>query len=104
MKHLRSRKKYRADCEIEQRDLPILAGYFDDVELYLDAFELEPHEKGDVKRAIGIQVGMNRCLGYWRKSNPTAATFGALQDILLKLGKVEIASRVIEYLVKNRTS
>ena len=51
-------------------------------------------------RASGTRVMMNKCLEYWRKSNPTAATFGALQDILLRLGKVEIASKVMEYLVK----
>ena len=53
-----------------------------------------------MRRAGGIQVGMNMCLSFWQKNNPTAATFAALQDILLKLGKVEIASKVMEHLVK----
>ena len=88
-------------CEIKQRDLPILAGYFDDIEYYLDALELSPPEKTDVRKAArdhGTQVGMNQCLALWQQHNPSTATFFALVDILLKLRKGDIAVKVREYL------
>ena len=79
-----------------------MAGFFDGVDLFLNAMELAPHEKGDVKIAAqtrGVQVGMSMCLEYWRKHNPPAATFAALQDVLLRLGRMDIASKVMKYLV-----
>ena len=90
----------RADCEIKQKDLPCLASYFDDVELYLDAMELDDHEKTDVRIVVHAnctRVGMKKCLEYWQRRNPSAATFGALLDILQRLKKGSIARKVFEY-------
>ena len=101
-KRSRSKDTFLADCEVEQKDLPVLASYFDVVEPFLDAMELAPHEKGDVRRAAqtdGVQGGISVCLECWRNHNPPAATFAALQDRLLRIGRLDIASRVIKYLV-----
>ena len=98
--HVETRRR-RIDDVIEQHDLPILAGYFDDVEYYLDAFELSPHEKTDVRRGVfthGTPVGMNELLSFWRMHNPYSATFRALLDILRKLKKKQIADRILSYL------
>ena len=89
------------ECKIQQRDLPILAGYFDDVECYLDAMELSNPDKTDVRRAVqahGTQVGMNKCLDCWQQRNPSASTFGALLNILLELKKGAIAVKIYEYM------
>ena len=91
----------RVDIEIEQRDLPFLAGYFDSVEYYLDALELLPHEKTNVRRSVskhGILVGMKRLLSFWRRRDPSAATFRVLLDILRRLKKEQIAEEILSYL------
>ena len=88
------------DREIQQHDLPYLASCFDDVEYYLDAMELASHEKTDVRRTVqthGTQVGMNKCLDCWRGHNPSTSTIAALLDILFKLRKGAVASKVCEY-------
>ena len=40
------------DSEIEERDLIILAGYFDDVKYYVSVLGLSESEKVDVQKAI----------------------------------------------------
>ena len=86
--------------EIEQRETIILAGFFDNVEYYLDILELTPTEKTDVresKHLHGTQIAMNKCLLLWREHNPSKATRKALLEILLILGKEELASKVCRY-------
>ena len=88
------------DCEIEDRDIIILAGYFDNVEYYLDVLGLAPAERNDVKRKLavdGTQIAMRDCLSLWRQHNPSTATVRALVKILLSLKKEEIASKVCMY-------
>ena len=84
------------DCEIEDDDIIILADYFDDVEYYLSVLGLSPAEQIDVrsKTAKGNRIAMNHCLLLWKQHNPSTATLRALLEILLKLKKEEIASKV----------
>ena len=88
------------DCEIEGRDIIILAGYFDEVEYYLDILGLTPAEQSDVRRKVsvgGTQIAMKDCLSLWRRHNPSTATLRTLLEILLSLRKEDIASKVCMY-------
>ena len=88
------------DCEIEENDTIILARYFDGVESYLYSFQLAPAEQTDVRNLgfrEGTQIAMNHCLCLWRKHNPSTATVTALLEILLKLKKEKIASKVCDH-------
>ena len=89
------------DSEIEQHDLMYLAGCFDNVEYYLDALGLSPDEKIDVRRSVslhGTQVGVNKLLSFWRRRDPSAATFRVLLDIVRSLKKEQIADRIMRYI------
>ena len=89
------------DSEIEQRDLIFLAGCFDDVEYYFDAFNLSPYEKADVRTSVtthGTQIGMNKLLSYWKEHDPSAATFRALLDIVRRLKKKQVADSIMSYI------
>ena len=95
-----NRSSNQLDFEIEERDIIFLAGYFDNVEYYLESLELTPTEKTDVrdsKHRDGTQIAMKQCLSFWRKHNPSKATLKALLEILLKLRKEELASKVCGY-------
>ena len=88
------------NCEIEEEDIITLAGYFDNVEYYLSALGLITAEQTDIKFkkvTEGTQIAMNECLTLWKRHNPSAATLRALLQILLRLKKVEIASKVCKY-------
>ena len=94
------RSSDQTDCEIEEKDIPYLAKHFDNVELYLMVFELTTAEQADVKIIVhvhGNQEAMAKCLSLWRKHNPSTATLRALLDILLRLGREEIATKVCDY-------
>ena len=92
--------KRTIDSEIEQHDLTFLASYFDNVEYYLNVFELSAAEQTDVKNMVphGTQIAMTKCLSIWRTHNPEAATFRALIDILEKLKKERIAYNILKYI------
>ena len=109
--HLPGRKRLRSseasgdDCELKQDDLAYLPCYLDNVEFYLNAMELTDHEKAEVRSAVrvhGPHVGMIRCLECWRQHNPAAATFSALRNILIRLGKKTIADAVDKYFESER--
>ena len=88
------------DCEIEDADVTCLAQHFDNVELYPSVFGLTTAEQADVRRMVhvnGNQIAMAKCLSLWRGHNPSTATLRALLDILLRLRKEEIASKVCDY-------
>ena len=87
------------DCEIEEGDMIILAGYFDNVEYYLDVLGLAPPEQTDVRKKVteGTQIAMKYCLSLWRQHNPPTATLRTLLEILLSLKKEKIASKVCNY-------
>ena len=86
--------------QIEEKDMMILASYFDDVEFYLGILGLTRAEQTDTKFKAsnqGTQIAMNHCLLLWRQHNPSTATLRALLEILLSLKKEEIASNVCNY-------
>ncbi len=93
------------NCEIGQDDIPLLAKYFDKIELYLDLMNLNPAEKEDVVNTLhakGNQVAMIKCLSLWKGHDSFNATYVALLEVLLRLEKGEIANNVCLYLaVKN---
>ncbi len=88
----------QADLEIQQKDIPYLAAYFDNFELYVDAMELTPGEKTDVNRKPNTHIAMIECLRLWKAKKPEQATFRTLLEMLVKLRKKEIAVKVCQYL------
>ena len=95
------------EYEIKDKDIAYLAQHFDDVELYVKVFGLTPAEQVDVKTTkcrSGNQVATAECLSLWRKHNPSTATLRSLLEVLLGLGKGEIASMVCgHYHPKHKT-
>ena len=95
------------ECEIEEVDIAYLAQHFDDVKLYVKVFGLTPAEQVDVKTtkcSSGNEVAMAECLSLWRKHNPSIATLRSLLEVLLRLRKEEIASKVCgHYHPKHKT-
>ena len=88
------------DCEIEETDTIYLAQYFDSVEYYLGPLKLTPAEQTDVKNIDfrkGTRIAINHCLCLWRRHDPSTATVRTLLEILLSLGKEEIASEVCDH-------
>ena len=88
------------DCEIEDEDVTYLAGHFGNVELYPRVLKLTDAEQADVKKMVhehGNQIAMAECLSLWRRHNPSTATLRALLDILLRLRKEEVATKVHNY-------
>ena len=97
---MRCMQSDQLDCEIEETDTIYLAQYFDNVEYYLGPLRLTPAEQTDVKNidfSKGTQIAINHCLCLWRRHNPSTATVRTLLEILLKLGKEEIASEVCDH-------
>ncbi len=89
------------NSEIEVTDTPLIAECFDNVVLYSSAMGLTPAEKADVKElrhADEIQVAMMKCLQIWKRHNPYLATYRALLDIVLRLGKGDTAHQICQQL------
>ncbi|XP_064391884.1 uncharacterized protein LOC135339638 isoform X9 [Halichondria panicea] len=84
--------------EIQQKDIPYLAAYFDIVELYVDAMELNPGEQNDVSKKANTHASMIECLKIWKKRKLSQATFRVLLEMLVKLKKEAIADQVCQYL------
>ena len=90
------------DKEIEERDIHIIAGYFENVpKAILKPLNLLPADRGDVNRTAnqeGIQAGMAHALSVWRKVNPAKATFRNLIIIVLEnLNNGELARSIAKY-------
>ncbi len=86
------------NSEIEDSDTPEMALCFDDVELYSTAMGLAPAEKAGVKESRGTQVAMMKCLQIWKEHYPSRATYRALLDIVLRLGKENTADQICQQL------
>ena len=86
-------------CEIEERDIMILAGYFDNVNFYLSVMGLSTSEQVDVRKMSSNQLAMAECLSLWRRHNPSTATLRALLEILMRLRKEEIASKMCDLMI-----
>ncbi len=91
----------KLSLEITQRDIILVAGLFDNVELYLDQLEITGGERSDVRSSAllnGTQVGMSTALSVWKSHDPWHATYGALLDIVLKLKKESTALKLCNFL------
>ncbi|XP_064392770.1 uncharacterized protein LOC135340370 isoform X3 [Halichondria panicea] len=86
--------------EILQKDVPYLAAWFDNVELYVDAMELSPSEQSDVlmKKLDSNHLAMIKCLNIWKRRKLSQATFRALLEMLVKLKKEAIADDICQYI------
>ena len=94
------------DTEVIDHDLPILAGCFDNYNDYVDVLGLKAHERADVRRTEFLenchQAAMREVLRHWRTPNPTAATYRALLNAVIRLpGKQRIAEDVCKFIVDN---
>ncbi len=90
------------DTEIEETDMIVLADHFDNIETYSTLFELTDSKKQDVideKIRYDTQTAMSLAMKLWRRRNPAAATYRALVEIVLSLRKVDVATKVCEFLV-----
>ena len=89
------------NCEIGCGDIPLLAKYFDNIELYPKLMNLNPAEEQDVVNTLhanGSQVAMIKCLSLWKGHDSFNATYVALLEILLRLEKGEIANNICLHL------
>ncbi len=89
------------DTEIEETDMIVLADHFDNIETYSTLFELTDSKKQDVideKMRYNTQSAMSLAMKLWKKCNPTAATYRALVEIVLSLRKVDVATKICEFL------
>ncbi len=84
--------------EIQQKNIPLLAVHFDNVEFYIYLLELTPGEQSDVrlKRTESNHLAMIECLTIWKRKKPRQATFRALLEMLVMLKKEEIAAEVCQ--------
>ncbi len=63
---------------------------------------LTPAEQADVQGlhySTRNHEAMMKCLLLWKSHNPYAATYRALLELLLKLGKVMIADQICQHLL-----
>ena len=91
--------------EIVDSDTPVMALNFDDVEMYSTAMGLAIAEQADVKRlnhSEGTQAAMMKCLKIWKQHNSSRATYRALLDIALSLGKVDTADKICQQLTQRK--
>ena len=96
----------KVESKVSRKHLPYVAACFDGIELYVNVLELSSHEEATVRTSAathGTHVAMNKCLEYWRTRKQSTATFRTLLDMLLRLEKQEVASKVCKYLA-GRTS
>ncbi|XP_064389434.1 uncharacterized protein LOC135337431 isoform X3 [Halichondria panicea] len=94
------------NSEIRNSDCSYLAIYFDDVEIYSNVMELASAEQADVKRLChseGTRAAMVKCLKIWKEHNSSQATYRALLDIALSLGKGDTADKICRQLTQYRT-
>ena len=89
------------DSQIQERDLYKLSALFDNVESYLVHLGLTPSQRTDIKDLAyrrGTQIAMSEALRLWREPNPYTATYRALVEVLVDLGKGGVAVEVCNYL------
>ena len=95
---------FELDTEIEEREMILLATHFKvDIETLSVQLELTPADQQDVKDVAfrcDTSTAVDKALRLWRKANPSAATYRALVEIVLRMGKngVAIAEEVIKFL------
>ncbi|XP_064389124.1 uncharacterized protein LOC135337147 [Halichondria panicea] len=92
--------------EIVDSDTPVMALNFDDVEMYSTAMGLAIAKQADVKKVYhceGTQAAMMKCLQVWKERDSFQATYRALLDIALSLGKGDTADKICHQLTQHRT-
>ena len=85
------------DTEIEDIQLYMLAAHFDDYSTYPLVLGLNASEQQDVRTAAVLhntQTAMFEALRLWKKLNPDGATFRALVEIVLGMGKQDLALHI----------
>ena len=102
--------KYRVDTvqldrEIPDNEVPVIAAYFDGVELYSQAMGLSAADQTTVRTTLlqyDAQTAMTKCLSIWKRLYSfKATTFRALLELLLRLNRTEVAAQVCQYLAQN---
>ncbi|XP_064385072.1 uncharacterized protein LOC135333968 isoform X2 [Halichondria panicea] len=91
------------NSEIEDSETPEMASCFDDVDLYSSSMGLGIADQADVKRLYhseGTRAAMMKCLQIWKERNPFQATYRALLDIALRLGKGDTAHQICQQLIQ----
>ncbi len=94
----------KLDREIPDNEVPVIAAYFDSVDLYSQAMSLSPADQTTVRTTLvqyDAQTAMANCLSIWKSHYSFNATFRALLELLLRLNRVEVAARVCQYLAQN---
>ncbi len=92
------------DREIPDNEVPVIAAYFDSVELYSQAMGLSAADQTTVRTTLlqyDAQTAMARCLSIWKQLYSFKATFRALLELLLRLNRTEVAAQVCQYLTQN---
>ncbi len=91
--------------EIVDSDTPVMALNFDDVEMYSTAMGLAIAKQADVKKVYhceGTQAAMMKCLQVWKERDSFQATYRALLDIALSLGKGDTADKICHQLTQRK--
>ncbi len=91
----------KLDRVIPNNDFPVIAAYFDGVDLYSQAMNLSPADQNTVRNSCDTQEAMAKCLSKWKSHYSRKVTFRALLELLLRLNKVEVAAQVCQHLVQN---
>ncbi len=76
---------------------------FDNVSMYSSAMGLAPAEQADVNmwyHREGTQTAMMKCLKIWKQHYSSQATYRALLDIVLGLGKGDTANLICQQLTQ----
>ena len=92
---------YQLNLQIEEEDMLKISAHFENVESYLVQLGLSTSQQTDIKDLAsrrGTQIAMCEALRLWSEPNPYAATYRALLDRLIDLGKGEVAAKVCSYL------
>ena len=90
------------NSEIEDPDTPKLALCFDNVELYSSSMGLAIADVEELHRIYDTQAAMMKCLQIWKQHNPYQATYGALLDIVLGVGKGDTAHQICQQLTPRK--
>ncbi len=90
------------NIKIEGKDFPVLAKYFDNIQLFTEDMGLTAAEMGDVRNTVasqGNQMAMLKCFKMWKNHDPPNATYKTLVEIVLNLGQVELATKIVQYMI-----
>ncbi len=90
--------------ELVTHNLQVLTNCFGHYKAYLHKFRLTPGNQATIAEAMrveGNEGAMREALSLWKQRNPSAASYRALVDILLQLGKGKEARKVCIHVLEN---